>query len=654
MTDCSSYPTKSTAQTFKLDAETVNEVVTSSDDRTPPASDGLTKKTLAGIENDASNQLADIQQRADEQYSDINNQYVLRNKGDYATDPLLEFYYEFTDFNGLIYFPIVAPYQVDSATYPDPSSDPNLRLGQATDDSLITSTGSTTPRRLDDRFADVVNVMDFGAVGDGASDDTGSIQLAIDNNNHVAISGGTFLLSGVLTIPQGKTVVFIDAKVNITGSLVWNGRILSNRDHIFIYTDVVTSFSGTPQNEFLYPEWFGATKSTTEQDTTVAINDCLQAARNLRNYHVKLDNTRGLVNSYYWVDTVLIPRDVTLEGAARGMTVFRPVSSKIAGPIITDDPATGAAAIKLKKFNVDCMGVAGLTGIDLGHNPAFVWGVEGFIEDVYVRDADVDGFSLLGSVTYCHRIAAVNCKRGIRLEGGSISISSSTVDSSEIHLSMTGGGHKVTSTHFEGRYNLGAGDITTYIEFDSGATECQLNCITLLHSADPAESVIALRDNTTRNSFTQLSVTGGVFSSLSVPFLKDETVRNGTTAGAVTEYYQNGISQIAVIDDSMLSEFNEFNMLNNVVSEYIYIGNHPTGSSVSFRLPSTRANFEGMKITITNATASSYIRVTPGTGDTGSPFYGTASTMYIDPQTSMSFYLGDGVIYSSPYKDTNS
>ncbi|AUR91985.1 pectin lyase fold/virulence factor [Vibrio phage 1.168.O._10N.261.52.A10] len=175
---CEDYPTRQTAKTFKIDAETTNEVITLESDRTSEASDGKTKKTFWGIENDATNQLADIQQRADEQYSDINNQYVLRNKGDYVTDPLLESYYEFTDFNGSIYFPVVAPHQVDSATYPDPSNDPNLRLGQATDDSLVTASGSTTPRRLDDRFADVVNVRDFGAVGDGVTDDSDALIAA--------------------------------------------------------------------------------------------------------------------------------------------------------------------------------------------------------------------------------------------------------------------------------------------------------------------------------------------------------------------------------------------------------------------------------------------------------------------------------------------
>ncbi len=46
--------------------------------------------------------------------------------------------------------------------------------------SEVLSTGSTTLRTLADRFAEVYHVKDFGAVGDGTTDDSDAVQAAID------------------------------------------------------------------------------------------------------------------------------------------------------------------------------------------------------------------------------------------------------------------------------------------------------------------------------------------------------------------------------------------------------------------------------------------------------------------------------------------
>lgn len=89
--------------------------------------------------------------------------------------------------------------------------------------AAVTATGTTTPRPLGDRFADVVNIKDFGAVSGEVS--TAAINLAALHAEtlgaQLSIPAGDFLVDGQITLGKGQV---IEGKGSAVSSLRFVGE----------------------------------------------------------------------------------------------------------------------------------------------------------------------------------------------------------------------------------------------------------------------------------------------------------------------------------------------------------------------------------------------------------------------------------------------
>lgn len=101
----------------------------------------------------------------------------------------------------------------------------------------VKATGSTTARTLAARAADVFNVKDYGAVGDGTTDDTASIQAAI-----TAASAGstvffplglTFKITNTLSVTKALTLTGLGATIRQFGT--GKGGVAIGASNVLVY-----------------------------------------------------------------------------------------------------------------------------------------------------------------------------------------------------------------------------------------------------------------------------------------------------------------------------------------------------------------------------------------------------------------------------------
>jgi len=125
-------------------------------------------------------------------------------------------------------------------------------------------------RTLANRFADVVNVKDFGAVGDGVADDTAAIQAAINKNATVFFPKGTYNVTSNITFTN---LAFFDSNaiINSNATITFNMGIDAPSNLLFTGSQLV---SGLKKVDVM---WFAEDKLNTNTDALTSLQKAYDA-----------------------------------------------------------------------------------------------------------------------------------------------------------------------------------------------------------------------------------------------------------------------------------------------------------------------------------------------------------------------------------------
>ena len=195
------------------------------------------------------------------------------------------------------------------------------------DNITVLGDGTSARRDLSARAADLVDIKDFGAVCDGATDDYAAWTLLTTyaGSNRVTVRvGGVSVIGTNYTVPSTVTVQFINrgALSPTTGRTVtYNGRIIAEPMPIFQGAGTVSL--GSCLTRTTYAEWWGAVGDDATDNYT-ALNNCFSQTASMQGV-VQLGS-----GAYRFGTNLALPYQLMIRGVGKRFgTTLKPVNCSL-------------------------------------------------------------------------------------------------------------------------------------------------------------------------------------------------------------------------------------------------------------------------------------------------------------------------------------
>ena len=271
----------------------------------------------------------------------------------------------------------------------------------------VTATGSTTARTLANRFADVVNVLDYGAVADNATDIATALEAYktdVGSNQSTLLFSGTnniFFLNTNVTLPSNINVKFergAEIRVNSGTTLTIEGAVTAGNYQIFRADSGDVLIPGTAGHRKTFsPLWFNSVDAT---DIGEKINKALTAG--VTDTHVLIP--AGAFNLATSIDLGIAPHSV-LEGSGHIATSLT-ISASLEGIGID---ASGSDESQVRRLRcVEATGSQKSICIRLG-------GTSLVVENCWFGNAKYGMFQNGGAGVHVNGVYIEACAYGIKI-----------------------------------------------------------------------------------------------------------------------------------------------------------------------------------------------------------------------------------------------